>query len=1186
MGHHLHGAPATFPLGMPVVVGIPRGLANAGTRARWQGPGKRNCRLLSSPRARYCKRHFVESGPGDPNAPTRTAAPGGSDAATDEGGDPDRTRSSADQTQASVVGTPRSGAEKARRPAPLQYRDPERYEVIAEHGRGGLGRVMRARDKELGRPVAIKEMLHPGMTSELRFFREALITARLEHPGIVPVHEAGRWPDGTPFYAMKLVAGRPLKAVIDDATTLEARLALLPHVIAVADAVAYAHSRGIIHRDLKPSNVIVGDFGETVVIDWGLAKDIADPDDPSSTTGPSSAPGLTMAGTVLGTPGYMPPEQAAGVSDARSDIYAIGALLGQLLDGHAPEGSSTSPALPSPRVTRRVPPALRAVVAKATAADPQRRYATARELGDDLRRHQGGALVAAHRYSLTQLIHHWASHNRRLLDVSVVAFLAVLTVLAVSAVRVVREKNRAARAQEMAVAGRESLLLSHARAALRDDPTLALLWLAKYRGAEVIAAQEMGAEAIARGIASFGSDKHSKAVLRVIGAGSDRFLSSARDGALVSWTIQDRELLAAVVHKQMDDAGMFAHHLGSERLAYAGDDGVVRLQEHSGQPRDISRVTSQVHWLEFSPDGDRLLLAQANGKLEMFTAKQGWAPMVLRPTGPPIVAFSWVAGAKAVVSLSINGDADLWALNGGRGDRVHKLTSFLTGDVRKDRVVVVHRDATVSVLDDDLQPLREFQVPDSCGTPRLSNGARLAVFHCRERVVVVEVDSGRVMFDESFSAETSMPTFAPNDEWVGFGDADGRVHVVPTGTWTSRSFIGHVAATTSRVAFVGPWVISGDESGDVRVWPLRIDTKVLPIGGNDLRRIVSSHDGRWIAGDSSEGVIRLWSADGQLVNEFRGHNGVVPSVSFTDDDRYVVTAGWDRTVRLWPVTSGDPRVLAGHSDRVMAARSVLGAIASAGRDGKLITWSDDGTGTVAWQDTDGYMRMDVHGSSVAVAGGTGSVLEWDAVARTSREVMKHERQVDYVKYSADGRFLVTADLGGRVKVLQRTSETVEDVSIPSPITGIVVAPDGRMMAIGSEDGVLSIFSLSTPIRLVSAHEAQVKRMAISADGRYLAAICLDGLVRVWDVVDTSIQAYRIPDDPPMGIAFIGTSPSVAASTSSALILIGSHDSPLPADATHLRRAVADKIRQFGPPRTLPSRDREILFNQPDNRDHP
>src|SRR5882757_7192881 len=151
--------------------------------------------------------------------------------------------------------------------------DPDRYEQVSEHARGGLGRVVRAVDRRLGRTVAVKELLRHDPANEARFMREAMITARLEHPGIVPVHEAGRWPNGDPYYVMKLVEGRTLKELICETATVRERLGLLPHVIAVADAVGYAHSEGVIHRDLKPSNVIVGSFGETIVVDWGLARD-------------------------------------------------------------------------------------------------------------------------------------------------------------------------------------------------------------------------------------------------------------------------------------------------------------------------------------------------------------------------------------------------------------------------------------------------------------------------------------------------------------------------------------------------------------------------------------------------------------------------------------------------------------------------------------------------------------------------------------------------------------------------------------------------------------------------------------------------------------------------------------------------------------------------------------------------
>ncbi len=232
-------------------------------------------------------------------------------------------------------------------------------------------------------------MLAPAREAEPRFVAEALVTARLQHPSIVPVYEAGRWPGGEPFYAMKLVSGRSLADVIAERKTLEERLALLPHVLAVAEAIAYAHTERIIHRDLKPANVLVGDFGETVVIDWGLAKDLAR-EEGTEPTGAADTPlrsrrteRITRLGTVMGTPAYMPPEQAAGRPvDERADVYALGAILYHLLAGTRPyEGNSSEQVLqrvvqgPPPPLTERqkcIPADLLAIVAQGDGARARR----------------------------------------------------------------------------------------------------------------------------------------------------------------------------------------------------------------------------------------------------------------------------------------------------------------------------------------------------------------------------------------------------------------------------------------------------------------------------------------------------------------------------------------------------------------------------------------------------------------------------------------------------------------------------------------------------------------------------------------------------------------------------------------------------------------------------------------------
>ncbi|HEX8954271.1 MAG TPA: protein kinase, partial [Polyangia bacterium] len=340
----------------------------------------------------------------------------------------------------------------------------DRYDVRDEFARGGLGRIFRAHDRRLARPVAVKQLIAGGAEAARRFIREALITARLQHPAIVPIYEAGRWPSGEPFYAMKLVSGRSLDQVIKQQQTLAERLTLLPTIIAVAEAMAYAHSQRIIHRDLKPANVLVGSFGETVLIDWGLAKDLSSGSEVASDA--MMAPikdDSTEVGTVLGTPTYMPPEQAEGKAvDERADVYAIGAILYHTLAGAPPYGGSSSAetlarVLSSAprRLSERepgVPRDLVTVVEKAMARDPALRYPTAKELADDLVRFQAGQLVSAHRYSSMEMLRRWVTRRRAPVSVAVglLTALAMTGALAVSRIAHERDRARGERAEARA----------------------------------------------------------------------------------------------------------------------------------------------------------------------------------------------------------------------------------------------------------------------------------------------------------------------------------------------------------------------------------------------------------------------------------------------------------------------------------------------------------------------------------------------------------------------------------------------------------------------------------------------------------------------------------------------------------------------------------------------------------------
>ena len=258
----------------------------------------------------------------------------------------------------------------------------DRYELLTTLGRGGMGTVYLARDAALDREVALKVLDSIDPMIAARLAQEARILGRLEHPGIVPVHDFGRLADGRLFYAMKRVRGERLDRWIGN-VDLHTRLGVF---LRICEAVSFAHAHQVIHRDLKPENVMIGEFGEVLVLDWGIARVLNRADDSLSAATPTPIkPTINTAhGTVVGTPAYMSPEQARGdvaTIDQRTDIYALGALLSTLTAG-ADSG------------------ALDAIATKARADLPDDRYQTAQDLAADVSRFVAGLAVRARREPL------------------------------------------------------------------------------------------------------------------------------------------------------------------------------------------------------------------------------------------------------------------------------------------------------------------------------------------------------------------------------------------------------------------------------------------------------------------------------------------------------------------------------------------------------------------------------------------------------------------------------------------------------------------------------------------------------------------------------------------------------------------------------------------------------------------
>jgi WD40 repeat protein len=329
-------------------------------------------------------------------------------------------------------------------------------------GEGGMGTTHLALDGRLERNVALKRprtLASAERNRDLlaRFEREARLTARLQHPAIVSIYEAGYLvADGREelYYAMQPVDGDELQVAIERRPQLAERLGLLPHVTTIANAVAYAHERGIVHRDVKPANILVGRFGEAVLIDWGLAAQLAE----TGTADDEAEPAGAFTRMGVGTTSYMPPEQALGeAADPRFDVYALGATLYHLLAGVPPYGdTATRDALRAgpPRSLAahdaKIPAELISITEKAMARDPARRFATARELAEELARYQSGQLVRSHRHRMRDLAWRWIRRHRAAVVAACVAIVAIAAVGVYALSRVLTERTTAVRAQATA----------------------------------------------------------------------------------------------------------------------------------------------------------------------------------------------------------------------------------------------------------------------------------------------------------------------------------------------------------------------------------------------------------------------------------------------------------------------------------------------------------------------------------------------------------------------------------------------------------------------------------------------------------------------------------------------------------------------------------------------------------------
>lgn len=983
---------------------------------------------------------------------------------------------------------------------------PGRYTHVSQHAQGGMGRILLVHDTTTGRDVALKELLpdSEGTTrggespvryiSRLaaRFLQEGRITAQLEHPSIVPVYEVGRRWDGSLYYTMKLVRGRTLSAAIREAPGMKERLALLPHYLDLCQAVAYAHDRGVIHRDIKPLNVMVGAFGETVVLDWGIAKRLRG-DDPLAEE-IQTVPGriaagdtgweTTAYGAAIGTPQYMAPEQAAGRLEAigkPSDVYSLGVVLYEMLTGTVPfRGKSIKELLhraqydtppPIASLVSDAPPELAGICEKAMAHDPAQRYADAQALAEEITRFQAGLLVKAYSYSFRDLAVRYYRKHRPLVHTIALATATSLAIAAYAyaSIYLAREREKAQRmaAEQAAYVAQirlaDSLVRSADRRAAEDTLATAQPALRQWEWGWLQAQCNETLLTLAG---------HEASVMEVLYTPAGAPLTWSGDGTVRLWDPDTGASLATAAFGASAVRDIALDGQG-ETVAVALQDGTVRLLSMpSLQERQrLVGHTGPVNQVNFVPGDRGLISAASDGTIRRWDLHNGQQ------------INSWSCPDLEIKSATLSAEGDLiaWSEPGrlyrwrqGQTESeppVHGIRARLDPAGRR----VAYLDgATCFVWDVSTQ---EAPHPVGLGDTPLflvrwsPDGQHLLTGDNAGTLRLYDLAQDRLLYSVAMPGAIRTAAFAPSGLAFAAGNSAGQFDVRATESGALlRSGLAFDGALLSLCwAADGETLLGGGADGTARVW--RADT-------SPHQTVVARHDAAVTALATDATGTRLASLDMQGVLRITDLIATAPLQTWaTRADR-----GAD-AVAFRPGSSQVAVALDGYTVLLLNGDAVDGLLEDCAHFHHGLAYAPDGT-LLATGDEIGMVRLWQPDTRALLRG-------WDA----------HIGAVHSVTFDAPGRRLLTAGADGEARIWDVASGTLlRQFKADKPLSTAVFNETGDRILTAGADRHAQLWDANTgaPLWVYAGHNAELTGATFQPGGDRILTSSWDGNDWLWD----------------------------------------------------------------------------------------